>query len=330
MGLSSQYFESFKGKCIVVLGDVMLDSYIRGDVQRVSPEAPVPIVSFKNREERLGGAANVALNLLALGANPVLCSVIGKDEDGSRLLHEAKQNNLDVLGFVEDESRQTTVKIRIIGNNQQLLRVDKEQTNPISEIAEQKLLDRIIQIMDSQTVDALIFEDYNKGVLTPNVISKVIEICKKRNISTTVDPKKDNFMSFRGVTLFKPNFKELKEGLGMDFSFEKGAQFENAVDTLQAELNAEIIFVTLSEHGVYIKHRNENGVYIDAHRRAIRDVSGAGDTVIAVATMGLVAKMNAKEIAEIANIAGGLVCEKSGVVSVNMDELKSELERLAF
>jgi rfaE bifunctional protein kinase chain/domain len=324
-----EYLIEFKNKRILVLGDVMLDSYIRGDVHRVSPEAPVPIVSFKNREERLGGAANVALNLVALGALPFLCSIVGNDDEADRFLNEASKNNIDTLGVLRSARRQTTVKTRIIGNNQQLLRVDKEQTDDIDSDLEIQLLDRIQKLVEKQHFDALIFEDYNKGVLTPKIIQQVIELCRIHNIPTAVDPKKDNFLEYRNVTLFKPNFKELKEGLGLDFSFEKGATFENAVTQLQKQLNAKLIFVTLSEYGVYIQSEDK-GAYIDAHRRAIRDVSGAGDTVIAVATMGLVAGMGAFEIAELANIAGGLVCEKSGVVSIALDELKSELVRLAL
>jgi len=329
MSAFSTYLNAFQDKRILVLGDVMLDSYIRGDVQRVSPEAPVPIVSFKNREERLGGAANVALNLVALGAQPVLCSVIGVDEEAQRFLHEAAHHNIRTEGILQAENRQTTVKIRIIGNNQQLLRVDKEQTNAIDTAHEEQLLERIQALIASEKFDALIFEDYNKGVLTPKIIRQVIDICSTHEIPCTVDPKKDNFLAYRGVTLFKPNFKELKEGLGLEFNFEKGAQFENAVTQLQNQIQADNIFVTLSEYGVYIQ-TDDSGAYIDAHRRAIRDVSGAGDTVIAVATMGLVAGMNAFQIAELANIAGGLVCEKSGVVSIDLDELKSELVRLGL
>lgn len=329
MSSYSKYFDSFENKKIIVLGDVMLDSYIRGDVQRVSPEAPVPIVSFKNREERLGGAANVALNLKALGANPILCSVLGKDDEGLRFIDEMHKQSLSTTGCVQDEQRQTTVKIRIIGNNQQLLRVDKEQTDAIPEVIEQQITKKIEALIEVEKIDALIFEDYNKGLLTPSLINAVIEICKKKSIPTSVDPKKENFLSYVGVTLFKPNFKELKEGLGLDFSFQKGMEFEKAVCQLQEILQADLIFVTLSEHGVFIQ-QDGSGAYLSAHHRAIRDVSGAGDTVIAVATMGLVAGMSAFEIAEISNIAGGLVCEKSGVVSVNLNELKSELERLAL
>jgi rfaE bifunctional protein kinase chain/domain len=323
------YFDFFKNKKVIVLGDVMLDSYIRGDVQRVSPEAPVPIVSFSSREERLGGAANVALNLVALGAYPILCSLIGSDEEGQRLLSEAKNANVDTSGIVSVDDRQTTVKIRVIGNNQQLLRVDKEQTHDINSSQEDELIKRLADIMATESIDALIFEDYNKGLLTERVIGEIIALCNDKNIPTAVDPKKKNFLAYQNVTLFKPNLKELKEGLDLQFDFQRGATFEDAVEQLQQKLNSTYTFVTLSEHGVYI-HSDEVCAYVDAHRRSIRDVSGAGDTVIAVATLCLLAGMSPLDIAEVANIAGGLVCEKSGVVSIDLDELKSEILRLAL
>jgi rfaE bifunctional protein kinase chain/domain len=323
------YFDSFKDKKVIVLGDVMLDSYIRGDVQRVSPEAPVPIVTFGSREERLGGAANVALNLLALGAYPILCSLIGKDEEGQRLLTEAKNMTVDTSGIVSVDERQTTVKIRVIGNNQQLLRVDKEQTHDINSAQEDELIKRIADILATEQIDALIFEDYNKGLLTERVIQEVIVLCNDNHIPTAVDPKKKNFLAYQNVTLFKPNLKELKEGLDMQFDFKRGEVFENAVELLSQKLNAKYTFVTLSEHGVYI-HSEDVCAYVDAHRRSIRDVSGAGDTVIAVATLCLIADMSPVEIAEVSNIAGGLVCEKSGVVSIDLDELKAEVLRLGL
>lgn len=325
----STYFDSFKNKKVIVLGDVMLDSYIRGDVQRVSPEAPVPIVSFSSREERLGGAANVALNLVALGAYPILCSLIGSDEEGQRLLLEAKNAQVDTSGVVSVDDRQTTVKIRVIGNNQQLLRVDKEQTHNINNEQEEELIKRISNILATEQIDALIFEDYNKGLLTERVIKEVITLCNAHHIPITVDPKKDNFLAYQNVTLFKPNLKELKEGLDIQFEFKRGEEFENAVELLNQKLHSKYTFVTLSEHGVYI-HSDDVCAYVNAHRRSIRDVSGAGDTVIAVATLCLVAEMSPVEIAEVSNIAGGLVCEKSGVVSIDLDELKAEVLRLGL
>jgi rfaE bifunctional protein kinase chain/domain len=232
-------------------------------------------------------------------------------------------------GLVRADSRQTTVKIRIIGNNQQLLRIDKEQTNEIDDTMATNLVAAVTKLIEGSQIDALIFEDYNKGVLTAAVIEKLIALCNQNKVVTTVDPKKQNFLHYQGVTLFKPNFKELKEGLDLNFSFQKGNEFEHATQRLFELLQLRYLFVTLSEHGVYMLSNGEHA-YIDAHRRAIRDVSGAGDTVIAVATLGLTAGMNGEQIAQIANVAGGLVCEKSGVVSINKIELLAELKRLGL
>lgn len=319
-------FEQFSGKRIAVVGDVMLDAYLRGGVFRVSPEAPVPIVSLEKQEDRLGGAANVALNLVSLGAKAIICSVIGNDKDGNRLVDLLAEQGISSEGIVQSENRQTTVKTRVIGNNQQLLRIDAEQTDDINATEENQIIAKI-QHLIAQGIDALIFEDYNKGVLTQNVIEKIIRLCQENQIVTTVDPKKTNFLAYKGVTLFKPNLKELKEGLDVHFSIENKSDFENAVLQLEQILQNEITFITLSEHGVFIKNEADK-FYIPAHLRNIADVSGAGDTVISVATLCLTLGLPISEIAEIANLAGGLVCEKSGVVSIELPQLKAELTRI--
>ncbi len=314
----------FQQKRILVIGDVMIDSYLRGNVNRVSPEAPVPIVSLQKEEDRLGGAANVAINLVAMGASAIICSVIGKDKSGDKMLELLEENSISAEGLIFSSSRQTTVKTRIIGNNQHLLRVDSEQTNDINSTEEDELISKVHSILESK-IDAIIFEDYNKGVLTERVIGEIIELANSKGVYTTVDPKNKNFFAYKNVSLFKPNLKELKEGVGMNFSFSENEQFENAVNKLESKLANTISFVTLSEHGVFIKDKNEKH-YIPAHIRNIADVSGAGDTVISLATLCLTAGLPIREIAEIANLAGGLVCEKSGVVSIDRDLLIEEVE----
>jgi rfaE bifunctional protein kinase chain/domain len=314
----------FQQKRILVIGDVMIDSYLRGNVNRVSPEAPVPIVSLQKEEDRLGGAANVAINLVAMGASAIICSVIGKDKSGDKMLELLEENSISAEGLIFSSSRQTTVKTRIIGNNQHLLRVDSEQTNDINSSEEDELIAKVHSILESK-IDAIIFEDYNKGVLTERVISEIIELANSKGVLTSVDPKSKNFFAYKNVSLFKPNLKELKEGVGMNFSFSENEQFENAVNKLESKLDNTISFVTLSEHGVFIKDKNEQH-YIPAHIRNIADVSGAGDTVISLATLCLTAGLPIREIAEIANLAGGLVCEKSGVVSIDKDLLIEEVE----
>ena len=326
MGID-QLFHQFSSKRILVIGDVMVDAYIRGKVTRVSPEAPVPIVTLEKQEDRLGGAANVAVNLVAMGAQAVVCSVIGNDANSQVLTQLLLDSGISGDGLIQSETRKTTVKTRVIGNNQQLLRVDSEQTNPISSAEGETLVNRVNKLMD-EGCDGIIFEDYNKGVLIPDVIQQIIKRANERGIPTAVDPKKDNFLAYQGVTLFKPNLKELKEGLGVEFSFVNEKQkFEDAVQLLETKLSNTISFVTLSEHGVYIKQGSES-VYCPAHVRNIADVSGAGDTVISLATLCLICQAPLALIAEVSNIAGGLVCETSGVVSIDSSQLLAETDRL--
>lgn len=319
-----QVFEQFNSKRILVVGDVMIDAYLHGSVSRLSPEAPVPIVNLKKSEERLGGAANVALNLLSLGAQPIICSVIGNDEGAEKMFGLFDKRTLNNQGLVRSGRRKTTVKTRVIGNHQQMLRIDDEQLDPLS-LDEEKALIAKVEKFVQEGVDAIILEDYNKGVLTESLIQQVIAIAKKHEVVTTVDPKKDNFLAYKGVTMFKPNLKELKEGLKVDFDFASDRHaFESAVKQLEGILSNKITFVTLSEHGVYVKEDN-NQTYFPAHLRNISDVSGAGDTVISVATLCLVSGASPEVAAEIANISGGLVCEESGVVPINKEKLLKEV-----
>ena len=320
-------FETFKNKKILVIGDVMLDRYMIGDVQRISPEAPVPVVELKKEEDRLGGAANVALNIISLGAEVVLASVIGSDVYGQRIIELCSENKIDSRTILQLPSRPTTVKTRILGNKQQLLRVDYEVNEYLTEGDEQLFLDFVIPAITNE-FDAIIFEDYNKGLLTERIIQELISACQKNNIFTSVDPKLKNFFAYKGVTLFKPNLKELKEGTGISFNFPAEKQiFESAISILNEKIQNSFTFVTLSEFGVAISDHSLVD-YIDAHVRTISDVSGAGDTVIAVATLCLCSGCSMKEIAQISNLAGGLVCEKSGVVSINSAELVEEVEKL--
>ena len=320
-------FDKFNGLRILVIGDVMLDAYVMGKVNRISPEAPVPIVSLENEDARIGGAGNVALNLLALGAKPIICGVIGEDSSGDKLLNLFEKNGISTDGLVKSMVRKTTVKTRVISNKQQLLRIDSESTFPLLESEEIKL-NNTIQNIINQGVDGIIFEDYNKGVLTDSVIQNTIKIAKEKDIPTAVDPKKENFLSYKGVSLFKPNLKELKEGLNLNFDFNSNKDlFEKGIEVLEEKLQNEISFVTLSEHGVFIKTQTEK-YYVPAHMRSISDVSGAGDTVIAVATLCLISGASTKQIAEISNLAGGLVCEKSGVVSISKNDLLKEVSEL--
>ena len=316
-------FKSFEGKKVVVLGDVMIDTYIEGTVDRISPEAPVPVVNFKKRSSRLGGAANVALNLKALGADPIICTIIGKDEEADNFLKLVNDAQLTTKGIIPFDGRVTTVKTRVIGNNQQLIRVDHEKAEDISSSAEFALLEIIKEFVDKDEIDVIVFQDYNKGVLTSNLIEKTIEFANESKVLTAVDPKKDNFSAYKNVSLFKPNLKELREGTGLDTDISKKETFLEAIAMIQDEMKPASTFVTLSEHGVFISDKDEQH-FIPAFPRQIADVSGAGDTVISVASLCLAAGLDSKTLATLANLAGGLVCEQVGVVSVNKEDLMSE------
>lgn len=316
-------FNDFNQLNVLIIGDVMIDSYYFGKVDRVSPEAPVPIVSVQKRENRLGGAANVALNVQALGATPILCAVIGNDDDGKLFNQLLQSQQLSHEGIMMSDNRITTVKTRIIGNNHQVLRVDSETDKPLNENDNSTFISQVLNILKSKKIDAVIFEDYDKGTITEGVIDSIVEYCNNNNIPTTVDPKKRNFLSYKNATLFKPNLKELREGLNIEINPNQLSEISQAVDALNETLQNKIHFITLSENGVFIK-TNDSQHHVAAHYRNITDVSGAGDTVISVASLCLALNQSPKTIAEISNLAGGLVCEKVGVVPIDKDQLLSE------
>ncbi len=316
-------FHAFNGLTALIIGDVMIDAYYWGKVERISPEAPVPVVQVQKRENRLGGAANVALNVKSLGAKAIICSVVGDGNKGDVFRSTLKENHFSTEGIIDSNERITTVKTRIISQGHHLLRVDEEVTTPLSKTEERHLLNCIKGILQKQKVDVIIFEDYNKGVLTENVIHTVIELAQQQNIPIAVDPKKENFFAYKGVTLFKPNLKELREGLRIDFDKNDQGALRDAILSLHAQLNNAMTMVTLSELGI-ITHDQEGFIQEAAHARKILDVSGAGDTVISVASLALAAGAHKSVITSLANLAGGLVCEKVGVVSVDKEILLKE------
>jgi D-glycero-beta-D-manno-heptose-7-phosphate kinase len=370
-------FEEFNDLNVMIIGDVMVDSYLWGKVERISPEAPIPIVALRKRENRMGGAANVAMNIKSMGARPVLCSVIGDDDKGNIFLDLLRNEKIDSHGIVSSLRRITTTKFRIFGNNTQMLRVDEEVESDLSEHDMNELLDKIDSVIandrvdlikkfihivfgqiafdllintkhlrivseysefggcdkiDSvianEKIDCIIFQDYNKGVITPSLIRRVVGLAKEKNIPVTVDPKKRNFDAYTGVTLFKPNLKELKEGIRTDFNPDDREGLMQSAQMLRNRLNCDYVMTTMSEHGVMISLKDkteEKNIFIPAHLRSVADVSGAGDTVISVASLCLALKRSPYEIAYIANLAGGLVCEDAGVVPVNKDKLLKEI-----
>lgn len=324
-----QVFEAFTKIRALVVGDVMMDAYLWGRVERISPEAPVPIVHVQKRETRLGGAANVAINIQAMGATPLLCSVIGNDRTGDELLALMKNLNMNTDGMVRSDERVTTVKTRVIGNNHQLLRVDDEVTDLIDDKESNLLLKRVIEILDSNQVNVIIFEDYDKGVLNEKLIEGIVVEAKKRNIPTAVDPKKNNFLCYKNVSLFKPNLGELKSGLKVDIDKTTASNIEQSIAAFKKDHSIDTIMVTLSEAGVFFSNNGTSKI-IPAHVRNISDVSGAGDTVISVAALCLALGMSSEFISALANLAGGLVCEKVGVVPIDKQQLLEEAEQLSL
>jgi D-glycero-beta-D-manno-heptose-7-phosphate kinase len=311
-----------------VIGDVMLDTYWWGSVERISPEAPVPIVALKKKEHRLGGAANVALNVKALGARVSMFSLIGNDDDGQTLEKLFKEQEISTEYLLKSTKRITTSKSRIISRNQQMLRLDAEIVRDLDPADEQRLIDAVTRYVEQEQPHVMIFEDYNKGVLTQNVINEVIKICTAKGVITTVDPKRKNFFSFKGATVFKPNLKEVREALNIiDENIELPAM-ENIHSQLKEKLHHQVSFITLSEHGVFYQDGSSGGSIVPAHIRNIADVSGAGDTVIAVASLVYAATKNTTLMAEIANLAGGIVCEEVGTVAIDKEKLLKECNEL--
>jgi len=262
----TSYFEKFDTLKALVIGDLMVDSYLFGKVDRISPEAPVPVVLLDKRDYRLGGAANVALNLRALGAQVAIASVVGQDEMGDKLGELLRADGISTEGLVQSNERKTTVKHRIIGNNHQMLRVDDEDLHDLSERERTAVFAWIKN--EISKYDVLVFEDYDKGVLGEALIQSIIEIAKSAGIPTVVDPKKNNFLSYSGATLFKPNLKEIREGLKLDDALKTEEEVRQAVIRLQGLLNTDMIMVTLSERGVLISDR-KSWEHLPAHLRNI-------------------------------------------------------------
>ncbi|CAN5412001.1 D-glycero-beta-D-manno-heptose-7-phosphate kinase [soil metagenome] len=316
-------FKAFEGLKVLILGDVMVDSYIWGKVDRISPEAPVPIVLISKREKRLGGAGNVALNIQAMGAVPILCSMIGDDAESGILLDLMKKKGLSNEGLLKSKNRITTLKERVISGSQHILRVDSETDQELTEIEENELLSQIKKFIPD--VDVIIFQDYDKGNLNKNIINQVINFARQHQVPTIVDPKKKNFLHYYKATLFKPNLKELREGLKLDFNSGNMEEIKEAVSQLREKLNLENTLITLSEKGVYMDSK-EGSFHLPAHVRSISDVSGAGDTVICIAALCTALQLSPKFTAGLSNLAGGLVCEHVGVVPIDKKSLYEEAE----
>ncbi len=323
--LSSKNIEAlkknFKGKKIGIVGDMMLDCYFWGDVKRISPEAPVPVVEVENEFFRFGGAANVALNILKLGGKPLPIGVIGCDNDGSLFNSLITETNVSSEGIITDKTRPTTAKTRVIAHNQHVVRIDKESKKYISREIQNKIYEFLESRMNE--LDGIILEDYNKGVLTPGLIERIITLANKKDILITVDPKFNNFFLFKNVTVFKPNRKEAEDVLGMRIRNDE--DISEAGRRILKKINAKNVLLTLGEGGIAVFEKGKDEKRMSTKARKVADVSGAGDTVISTLTMALAAGSDIIEASYLANYAGGIVCEEVGIVPIEINKLISAL-----
>ena len=321
----TKYFHDFKSKRILIVGDAIIDTYLWGEIHRMSPEAPVPVVdvAVNQNDSRLGGAANVALNLKELGAESILCTVIGNDNRGIIFEQLMQEQGLSLEGMLISNGRKTTTKTRVIADNKHQLRIDEEDTYPI------KVENQFYNLIEKLThnIDAIILQDYNKGVLTETIIEKIISLANSKNIPTVVDPKKQNFLSYKQCTLFKPNLKEINEGLNTNPDINNLSEIEEATSKLRNIISAKAILLTLSHKGIFLNTRSGSKIKESTTSNVI-DVSGAGDTVVSVAAMCLACNIDFEELAILSNIAGGIVCEKVGVVPITNKELLDRAKKL--
>jgi rfaE bifunctional protein kinase chain/domain len=327
MTYNSDIFDSFSKLNVLIIGDVMIDRYLEGAVSRISPEAPVPVVRLARSDNRLGGAANVALNIKALGGTAYLCSMVGKDEAGDQFLDLLPKNGLSNRYILQSAERKTTVKTRILANSQQLLRVDSEDTHDLIEKEANQVLGTVKDLLDHKDIHVILFQDYNKGVLSRKIINEIMLESIKRDIPTAVDPKFENFWAYKHVTLFKPNLKEIRAQIATDINADDLSSLSRTAEEVRSRLGNQLTLITLSEKGLFIDDSGE-GHIVPTQPRVIADVCGAGDTVISIAAMGLALKMDAKELAVLANLSGGQVCERVGVAPVDLEQLKLEYQVL--
>ncbi len=318
----NEIFSAFRGKIIAVIGDVMLDRYFWGNVSRISPEAPVPVIDVVSESFHLGGAANVASNLKSVGFGSLLCGVIGNDNSGSTFIDIARNVGFIPDGLYVDVNRPTTVKTRIIGNNQHIARLDREVRHLITSAGERYILD--VLNINKNYISGIIFQDYNKGTLSNILIREVSSFAKTNNLPVFVDPKKENFFEFQNATVFKPNKKEAAQALNKNIETEDDVL--SSGKALMKRLDCENLLLTLGKDGMMLFESDGEVSSVPTRARHVADVSGAGDTAIAILSAAYSAGASVREAAALANFASGIVCEKPGIVSVTQDEILHSVE----
>ena len=311
------------GRSIAVIGDVMLDKFLNGNIDRLSAEAPIPIVDITEETYQLGGAANVVNNLHALGDLPILFSVTGDDDNGKNLRSLIEKKSPYEHFIFSDPSRCTTVKMRTFAQGRQIARADFENRMPIAETISSKILKSFSDVVKS--LSAVVIEDYNKGLLTEPFIKKILEIAKDAGVKVLVDPKFENFFAYEGVTLFKPNLRELAEATSMNVS--NIDEIRVALSELKQRLNCKNIMVTMGKDGVGLLDCNNNFFTLPAFVRIVNDPAGAGDTVISVMASAIASGSSIKDAMTVANYGGGIICEKVGIQTVSLEELQASIMR---
>lgn len=304
---------------ILIVGDLMLDSYLYGNIQRISPEAPVPVLEKIKIENKPGGAANVALNVKSLGSDATLLGTIGDDNSGKILMELLNENEIETENIITVKNRPTTVKTRILSGSHHILRIDEEEISDLADTEMHTLKQRFDAIIEKNSIDAVIIQDYNKGLLNKDFITHIIAECNKKNIFISVDPKFKNFNWYSGVRFFKPNLKEISEILNEKINSNKDSLVQ-AANKLQEIMNYDNLFITLGDKGIFFKNREKTGI-IPTKKKNVIDVSGAGDVVISAATIFFLHELEIEKIAELSNIAGGLACDYLGVATITKSQL---------
>ncbi len=307
---------------VLIVGDVMVDSYLFGEINRISPEAPVPVVEIDTKEIRAGGAANVALNIKGLGAKPHILTVTGDDHYAKELLKILREKGLKNNHFIVSEERVTTVKTRIFDEDKQVMRYDEEITDDISKPEEEQLLLKLNEILRKEKIDIIILQDYNKGVLTKKVIKQTLLLATKLGIPVCVDPKEKNFFEYQNVALFKPNLKELSAALQMKIHPKNLTSLNEAAEELKRKNRFRNLLLTLSQYGAFYSNEAGESDTVSVKPINAADVSGAGDTVIAAAALAMVHKMELKDICRFTNHVASKVCKRVGVSAATKEDLK--------
>lgn len=308
---------NFKNSRVLVVGDLILDEFIWGDVSRISPEAPVPVVWVKKESHMPGGASNVANNLRSLGAEVLLAGVVGSDDCGAILKGELEQKGINTDGIFTDDSRPTILKTRVVAQHQQVVRIDKEKVDPLDSRIAAKIKNYLEGVI--KDVDALIIEDYGKGVITPALLRKIIPIAKRAKKIISVDPKEEHLRYYKGISVITPNNHEAARAVG--FEIKDSATLKKAGEALLSKLRCGIVLITLGENGMAVFQKSKPMKHIPTVAQEVFDVSGAGDTVIATYTLSLASGADPIRSAYIANYAAGIVVGKVGIAVVSPCEL---------